>query len=88
MSYWLSFVDNDRPKGRRFLGCVIVPGDDVVEAVQAAHLLGCNPGGEVLGVPIAQSLDVRIGAEWRGRLLTREECEEFDAQMERKGELS
>ena len=48
MSYWwLSFVDNRRSQGQRFLGATIVVAADVKDAVQDARRLGINPGGEV-----------------------------------------
>jgi hypothetical protein len=49
--WWLSFVDNDRPEGDRFLGVAVVPAPNVVMASQVAWALGCNPGGEVAAYP-------------------------------------
>lgn len=46
---WLSFADGDLPKGKQFLGGVLVEADDLIEAVVRSHALGINPGGEVLG---------------------------------------
>lgn len=49
-TYWLSFADGDRPKGQQFLGAAII--DDCVnmaDAIEQAHVSGCNPGGEVQG---------------------------------------
>lgn len=45
--WWLSFSDE-----QACLGVAIVDGDDVVEATMRAHMLGINPGGQVLGIPV------------------------------------
>lgn len=66
--WWLSFADPARPVGDEFLGVAIVPGVDFMHAIEGAHLLGCNPGGEVLGYPcLAPPPDARC------RLLSKEE---------------
>jgi hypothetical protein len=80
---WLSFCDASLPKGSQFLGACIVPGDDVVEAVQAAWRLGCNPGGEALGHVIPSDVEPRIADKWKRRLLTRAECEAMDVELRR-----
>ncbi len=57
--WWLSFVDTEQeykpegdfPGGPRWLGLCIVPGANIVMAAQFAHMLGCNPGGQVRGYP-------------------------------------
>jgi hypothetical protein len=69
---YLSFADETG-----FLGAVFIPEQDIVSAVQEAWRLGINPGGEVMGLgpgPMPPS-------EWVGRLLTREQVEEFDQIM-------
>ncbi len=45
--FWLSFVGEDGP-----LGVTVVHADSSVDAVERAHQLGLNPGGEVLSVEI------------------------------------
>lgn len=75
MTCYLSFCDELRPKGSQFLGGAIVPGDDLISAVKMAHVLGCNPGGEVVGHPIPEDIDARIPDEYRARLLTRAEID-------------
>lgn len=47
---YLSFCDLDKPKGTQFLGVCIVDADNIIAAVTLAHILGINPGGEVVGV--------------------------------------
>ena len=80
-SYYLSFCDPERPAGSQFLGAAVVPGGSMIEAVRNAHMLGCNPGGEVLGQPVPEYLEPHIGTRWRVQLLTREECAAMDAEL-------
>lgn len=85
--WWLSFCDSAKPAGEQFLGACIVPIDatlgpnDLVTAVRAAHALGCNPGGECVGLEIQEAMQPHVRPEWVGRLLTREECGELDREM-------
>ena len=81
-TWWLSFCDPNLPEGSRFQGACIVPGNDLLEAVHNAHLLGCNPGGEVVGVEVPPETAPHIGDKWRHRLLTDEECFEFDREIQ------
>ena len=79
--WWLSFCDPDLPTGKQFLGAAIVPGGDMISAASAAHVLGCNPGGEVLGLEIPREALPHLADKWRKRLLSREECEVMDAEI-------
>lgn len=79
MMIWLSFADPTKPNG--FLGAVIIEVDAVgydkaafKEAVQAAHLSGLNPGGEVKGFRVPLDLEEMYRPHMR-KLLTRAECE-------------
>jgi hypothetical protein len=65
---WLSFADETG-----FLGASIVEGGGIMEATMRARLLGCNPGGEVLGEPLTNLPP----EEYRERLLSREEIDEM-----------
>ncbi len=92
MLCWLSFADAARPEGQQFLGACIVPmgetGDerqDLITAVQNAWRLGCNPGGEVRFQPVPSSVEPHIAPKWIGRLLTREDCAEFDRVIKPHG---
>ena len=77
--FWLNFIDPDLPEESGFLGAAIVVGDDFFEAVQNAHRMGCNPGGEALG----QEFDGEgIPAEFVGRLLDRHAVGQFRALWE------
>ena len=81
-SWWLSFADGSLPKGEQFLGVCIVTASDFRTAIQRAHLLGCNPGGEVKGVKIFADTAPFIEDKWRRRILTKEECAELDQQIQ------
>lgn len=50
-SWWLSFCDPGKPNGHQFLGVAIVKAPGFMHAVDKAHVLGINPGGEVKGMP-------------------------------------
>lgn len=79
--WWLSFVDPARsapleeqvPGGGGFLGVAVVEAPTFIDAVDKAHRLGINPGGEVKGVGPYQSWE--IGPDWRNRLLTSAEVD-------------
>lgn len=91
--WWLSFVDPavaatvpehlQKPGGPSFLGACWVEAEGFVHAVETAHLLGCNPGGEVRGwgpfPPTWASLTWK--AAWTNRLLdgaAAAGCPDFD----------
>jgi hypothetical protein len=76
---WLSFADADLPEGQQFLGAAIIKASNFVEAVKVAHILGINPGGEVMSLEVPE--DVEIPEKWVERLLTIEECKAFDEEM-------
>lgn len=68
--WWLSFVDRaeDAELGSAAvqLGVAIVIARDMEEAVQEAWTWGCNPGGEVAGMPLGFGAAVVRGTpEWR-----------------------
>lgn len=88
--WYLSFVDLPRnepsiyaPMGfmtrpALWLGAALVEATDVVDAARQARRLGCNPGGEVVGVRISDRLSFLVTAHWRNRLLDRGEVETLD----------
>jgi hypothetical protein len=83
--WWLSFCDPTKPEGQQFLGACIVQARGFFTATLQAHRLGCNPGGECRGSgPIP--LEHKIKERWVNRLLTKEECEEFDRVHEGEDE--
>lgn len=88
--WWLSFADAELPKGSQFLGACIVPAGSIIEAVQIAHAMGVNPGGDVVGHPIPESDAWLLAAQptlrtYVGRILTRDECETLDRELARIG---
>jgi hypothetical protein len=70
--FYLSFASDEG-----FLGGCYVPGEDVMEAVKRAWLVGCNPGGEVQGAgPMPDAVvEEHVPAEHRERLLSYSELE-------------
>ena len=76
--WWLSFCDEEKPEGSRLLGVSLVEGEDFLPAVLNAHRLGCNPGGQVLGLPFPEAKAALVGASWKNRLLSRAEAEAVD----------
>jgi hypothetical protein len=77
--FYLSFCDDTRPAGGQFLGaCVVGPVPHMIDAVQLAHRLGCNPGGEVMGIALPDDIGSKIPASLKLRLLSRAEAESLD----------
>lgn len=66
--WWLSFV-----RGDSFAGVAIVRGHTLIEAARAAHAIGCNPGGQVMGMPAPASLG-DPPTQYTNRLLMKAEC--------------
>lgn len=77
--WWLSFADGRRARGDQFLGGVYVRADNMIAAVNAAHRLGINPGGEVQGV----DLDHVPPADAQNRLLSKDDMERLGLGVER-----
>ena len=76
--WWLSFCDPKIHEGSQFLGACIIEGSDGIEAIRAAHRLGCNPGGEVLFHEIDADVVSAIPLRSRNVLLSKSECEFVD----------
>lgn len=68
--WWLSFADPEKPRGERNLGVCIVQGLDIGEAAKNAHAKGCNPGGEIMGVRIAEDKLDLFPEQYRNRLMS------------------
>jgi rRNA maturation protein Nop10 len=82
--WWLSFCDPSLPKGKQFIGAVIVHARDFNEALTDCTIHECNPHGEVKGVPIP--LGHPIDDKWKYRILKRKDIDQFDKEMlERMG---
>jgi hypothetical protein len=76
--WYLSFGDESG-----FLGGCIVPGENIAVAAQVAHGRGCNPGGEVLGMPLPPGELDKVPEEARGMLLNEAMIEEFFGPVEK-----
>lgn len=76
--FWLSFADPDLPKGKQFLGVIVIKAIDFLDAIKEASGKGINPGGEVVGNEVVGDL-AKIPEEYIGRLLTRDEAQALDA---------
>ena len=76
--WWLSFADGNLPKGRQFLGVVIVRAYGFAHAHAQVQLMGINPGGEVVGVAGDAPWLPQLPEKYMGRLLGKEELREVD----------
>jgi hypothetical protein len=84
--WWLSFCDTKKPAGEQFLGACIVNAHRLDEAIQVAHILGCNPGGEIMAHDIPDG--IRIDQKWMERLLSRPECEALGVELGKNEEAA
>lgn len=76
-TWWLSFCDNDKPIGFKFLGVIIIDGCDFTDALCRANYLRINPGGEVEGANIT-NIHINIKQKDKNRLLTKKEASAYD----------
>lgn len=76
MAFWLSFADNSRPEGQRFLGgCLIDDAVNFVDAWEQSHRLKANPGNcEVRGSGPIDPEDIPEGYP-RNRFISKAEME-------------
>lgn len=65
---WLSFCDEEKPRGEQFLGVVITEALGLVHALRKTWDLGINPGGQVLSSEVE---NVPGFAEVKDRLLSK-----------------
>jgi hypothetical protein len=72
--WYLSFVDEDRPVGKRWMGGCYVLASNMQEAVSEAWRCGCNPGGQVGAFQL--NLDRTCRPEYMNRLLNKTEVDE------------
>ena len=79
--WWLSFADEER-----FRGCCVVgpTTTDMADAHLLATELGCNPGGEVMGIVFPEMHSSWIPVHMRNRLLTKGEAKSLDRLMTQK----
>ena len=83
--WWLSFCDPEKPEGSQFLGVAIVEGSNVYTASLEARSLGCNPGGEVLGLPYPEG-EVPLQSYSR-RLLSAQDVAAMDEELETRSRM-
>jgi hypothetical protein len=76
--WYLSFADDE------FLGACVVEGRGILSAVEQAHALGINPGGQVLAVKVHRDDEGRLPTN---RLLSREEVARHGGGVVTVGEL-
>lgn len=73
--WWLCFIDLTAIGGPANIGTVITQAYTIEDAITGTHLLGINPGKEVVVIgPFPAGL---IQPEWRDRILTKEEVQDI-----------
>ena len=60
-----------------WLGASVVQADSIVEAIVEAHVRKINPGGAVMAIPCEKVPPLK----YRNRLLSREDIEQWDAEV-------
>lgn len=70
---WMSFADPDKPKGQQSLGVIITRTKGLMHAVQWTHILGINPGGQIMSYPVPD--DGTIKQHHLDRLIQKAELE-------------
>lgn len=82
--YYMSFTDAELPEGSRFLGACIVEAADLPTAITKTHVLGINPGGDILVVDIPDPTTCPVPiAVVENRLLSVKELEKFMGPVRR-----
>jgi hypothetical protein len=76
--WWLSFADNDG-----FRGAVIIHGEDFLTALMECNMRKINPHGECQGAEFSEEGAQKIPEHWKNRILSHEECEQFDREMDK-----
>lgn len=82
-TWYLAFVDPDRPKARQLLGVAIVRAPGLTSAIAVVNTLQINPGGKIEGAELKNDLD--LAPKWLNHLLSEDEIEELDRQMAQAG---
>jgi hypothetical protein len=77
--FWLSFVDDEKPVGSKFIGACMVKARGMATAIREAHRQGCNPGGEVSVTEVPE--DRYPKPPWVNRLLTKAEALSDDLDL-------
>jgi hypothetical protein len=79
---YLSFADDDG-----FKGVILVRTDDLMAALTTTHILGINPGGEVLSMGIPEQCVEDIPEDKFLKLLSLQELEQLFGEMVHFSEL-
>lgn len=77
MWFYMSFADNTRPKGKKWLGAVIIDGSDITDAIRHSWQIGTNPGGEVVFL----ECEHLPPEEYRRRLLNKQDLRAMGTAM-------
>lgn len=81
-TFYLSFCDVDKPKGKQFLGAIILEASSLYDAISKAWKLKINPGGEVESweLPNIEALS-KIPAHYKYKLLSKEDIGHMDEEI-------
>lgn len=77
--WWLSFVDDNRPVGDRFVGGCWVQGYTLRAVIYESHVNGLNPGGEVQASQCPDGFEVPD--KWANRLLDRDDIKRMNRDL-------
>jgi len=77
-TYWVSFLDQDRPVGKKATGVVIVEAETPEDAMSAIAQKNLHPGGD----PTIDDITHRApSAEWYDRILTSKDARDVTRLM-------
>lgn len=78
MKWFLSFCDEEKPEGEKFVGACVVEADSVEDATRVAWREGCNPGVDMLAIEIPPEDARFVPPELLNKLMTAAELVAFD----------
>ena len=84
-TFYMSFVDDRRPKGDQFIGGCFVRARGVTQAIIVSKRHGCNPGGAVMSYDVGGGPPVPVHA--MNRLLSKQELVDLDKEAGGEGKL-
>lgn len=88
-TFYLSFVDPARPPGQRWIGACFIDvdadPDDGMTVAKAAWARGCNPGGEIMMLPLDLTSGAGIPEAYKDRLLDEAELSAASEAVEPGG---
>ena len=83
--WYLSFADPEKPEGQQWLGACAVQANGFLDAVCAATLHGCNPGGQAIGWDLGDWAPVP--ADFMNRVLSLDDLAEADRRAGGDGSI-